>query len=195
MTDTRKLIHYTSALATIGMILIVLYCFDQGYFTDSIKLQTLLRQSGVFAPLLFIGLQVVQVIIPIIPGGISSALGVVAFGPVFGFLYNYVGLVAGSILAFCLVRKLGRPFIQKVTDKKTYDKYIGWLEKGDKFDKFFALAIFLPCAPDDILCMIAALTKMSLKRFCIIILLGKPMALIAYSYGLSEILKFIDTLI
>ena len=26
--------------------------------------------------------------------------------------------------------------------------------KGKKFDKFFALAIFFPCAPDDVLCMI-----------------------------------------
>ena len=73
----------------------------------------------------------------------------------------------------------------------SYDKYIGWLDKGSKFDLVFAIAIFLPCAPDDLLCMIAGLTKMSWKRFVTIILLGKPMALIAYSMGLTSLMQFI----
>ena len=40
--------------------------------------------------------------------------------------------------------------------KYTYDQ--------NKFDTFFMLAIFLPCAPDDLLCMLAGLTHMSLKK-------------------------------
>ena len=188
MTDTKRIFQVTTILGT----LLILYFLSQGYFTDSTKLQALLNQTGIFAPLLFILLQIFQVIIPIIPGGASSALGIVAFGPIWGFVYNYAGLVIGSILAFLLVKRYGKTFILKVCDQKTYDKYIGWLDKGKKFDRFFAAAIFFPCAPDDILCMIAGLTSMTLKKFSMIIILGKPLALIAYSYGLSEILKIID---
>ena len=68
--------------------------------------------------------------------------------------------------------------------EETYNKYITWLEKGKKFDKFFAAAIFFPCAPDDVLCMIAGLTKMSWKKFSAIILLGKPASIAAYSMAL-----------
>lgn len=192
MTDTKRIFQVTTILGTLFLIGLILYFLSQGYFTDSTKLQTLLNQTGIFAPLLFILLQIFQVIIPIIPGGASSALGIVAFGPIWGFVYNYAGLVIGSILAFLLVKKYGKTFILKVCDQKTYDKYIGWLDKGKKFDRFFAAAIFFPCAPDDILCMIAGLTSMTLKKFSMIIILGKPLALIAYSFGLSEILKIID---
>lgn len=192
MTDTKRIFQVTTILGTLFLIGLILYFLSQGYFTNSTKLQALLNQTGIFAPLLFILLQIFQVIIPIIPGGASSALGIVAFGPIWGFVYNYAGLVIGSILAFLLVKKYGKTFILKVCDQKTYDKYIGWLDKGEKFDRFFAAAIFFPCAPDDILCMIAGLTSMTLKKFSMIIILGKPLALIAYSFGLSEILKIID---
>lgn len=192
MTDTKRIFQVTTILGTLFLIGLILYFLSQGYFTDSTKLQALLNQTGIFAPLLFILLQIFQVIIPIIPGEASSALGIVAFGPIWGFVYNYAGLVIGSILAFLLVKKYGKTFILKVCDQKTYDKYIGWLDKGKKFDRFFAAAIFFPCAPDDILCMIAGLTSMTLKKFSMIIILGKPLALIAYSFGLSEILKIID---
>lgn len=192
MTDTKRVFQVTTILGTLFLIGLIFYFLSQGYFTDSTKLQALLNQTGIFAPLLFILLQIFQVIIPIIPGGASSALGIVAFGPIWGFVYNYAGLVIGSILAFLLVKRYGKTFILKVCDQKTYDKYIGWLDKGKKFDRFFAAAIFFPCAPDDILCMIAGLTSMTLKKFSMIIILGKPLALIAYSFGLSEILKIID---
>ena len=192
MTDTKRIFQVTTILGTLFLIGLILYFLSQGYFTDSTKLQALLNQTGIFAPLLFILLQIFQVIIPIIPGGASSALGIVAFGPIWGFVYNYAGLVIGSILAFLLVKKYGKTFILKVCDQKTYDKYIGWLDKGKKFDRFFAAAIFFPCAPDDILCMIDGLTSMTFKKFSMIIILGKPLALIAYSFGLSEILKIID---
>lgn len=192
MTDTKRIFQVTTILGTLFLIGLILYFLSQGYFTDSTKLQALLNQTGIFAPLLFILLQIFQVIIPIIPGGASSALGIVAFGPIWGFVYNYAGLVIGSILAFLLVKRYGKTFILKVCDQKTHDKYIGWLDKGKKFDRFFAAAIFFPCAPDDILCMIAGLTSMTLKKFSMIIILGKPLALLAYSFGLSEILKIID---
>lgn len=192
MTDTKRIFQVTTILGTLFLIGLIFYFLSQGYFTDSTKLQALLNQTGIFAPLLFILLQIFQVIIPIIPGGASSALGIVAFGPIWGFVYNYAGLVIDSILAFLLVKRYGKTFILKVCDQKTYDKYIGWLDKGKKFDRFFAAAIFFPCAPDDILCMIAGLTSMTLKKFSMIIILGKPLALIAYSFGLSEILKIID---
>lgn len=192
MTDTKRIFQVTTILGTLFLIGLILYFLSQGYFTDSTKLQALLNQTGIFAPLLFILLQIFQVIIPIIPCGASSALGIVVFGPIWGFVYNYAGLVIGSILAFLLVKRYGKTFILKVCDQKTYDKYIGWLDKGKKFDRFFAAAIFFPCTPDDILCMIAGLTSMTLKKFSMIIILGKPLALIAYSFGLSEILKIID---
>lgn len=40
--------------------------------------------------------------------------------------------------------------------------------------------------------MLAGLTHMSLKKFVWIILLGKPLSLIAYSYGLTQLFQIIE---
>ena len=130
-----------------------------------------------------------QVVIPILPGGVSCLAGVLIFGPVWGFVYNYIGISIGSILAFLLSKQYGRPVVRNIIGEKNYDKYIGWLSKGNGFDKAFAVAIFLPVAPDDLLCYIAGLTKMTLKKFTAIILLGKPGSILLYSLGLTGIME------
>ena len=84
--------------------------------------------------------------------------------------------------------------------EETYDKYITWLDKGKKFDKFFALAIFFPCAPDDVLCMLAGLTDMSWRKFLTILflgrpVLGKPASIAAYSMALIYAGGFLGKLI
>lgn len=43
----------------------------------------------------------------------------------------------------------------------------------------------MPVAPDDFLCMLAGLTKMTYKKFITIIVLGKPASLLVYSLGLT----------
>ena len=68
--------------------------------------------------------------------------------------------------------------------EKTFHKYSGWLDNQKRFDRLFALAIFLPVAPDDALCMLAGLTEISLKKFSWIILLCKPATILVYSMSL-----------
>ena len=58
------------------------------------------------------------------------------------------------------------------------------LKKERNLISFLQFAIFFPCAPDDFLCMLAGLTKMSWKRFSAIILLGKPGSIAIYSLAL-----------
>ena len=142
----------------------------------------------------FVLIQCVQVVIPILPGAIGCLGGVLIFGPVWGFVYNYVGISLGSILAFLLSKRYGKPFVQNMIGEKNYNKYIGWLDKGTAFDKAFAAAIFFPVAPDDLLCYIAGLTKMSLKKFALIIIFGKPGSIFLYSLGLTSITQLLQYL-
>lgn len=137
-------------------------------------LLTFLRECGIWAPIIFVLIQILQVVFPIAPGAVGCLAGVVIFGPVWGFIYNYVGISIGSVLAFALSKQYGKPFVKRMIGEKNYRKYIGWMDKRRGFDFAFAVAIFLPVAPDDLLCFIAGLTKMSYKKFICIILLGKP---------------------
>ncbi|EGP4721649.1 TVP38/TMEM64 family protein [Enterococcus faecium] len=180
----RKLINFISIIGLGLSIALTIYFINLGVFKDLNALRGLVGDSIILGPVIFIFIQILQVVIPIIPGGISTAAGVLIFGPYAGFIYNYVGICIGSIIIFLLGRRYGKPFILSMISDKTYNKYIGWLDNQNRFEKLFALAIFLPVAPDDALCLMAGLTNISMKRYTLIILIAKPLSIFLYSMAL-----------
>lgn len=183
----KKYLTYMGLTLT---ILFLIYGFHSGLLTSQQKLQAFLLQTGIIAPIIFMIIQIIQCVIPIIPGGVSTAIGVMVFGPVFGFIYNYIGICIGSFFNFMIARQYGKEIIIKIISQEQYDRYVSWLEKGKTFDKLFALAILLPCAPDDILCYLAGLTPMSYTKYILIILLCKPWSIFVYSMSLHSIFQF-----
>lgn len=181
---SHKLINWTTVAVLGGCVALCIYWWHLGVFHDLATLQQYLAASGMLGPLIFIAIQIIQVVIPVIPGGLSTAAGVLLFGPWAGFAYNYIGIVIGSILNFWLARHYGLAFIEHVVPTHTCRKYLACTKNQTKFDWFFALAIIAPVAPDDVLCLMAGLTKMSFKRFLLIIIFGKPVTIAVYSYAL-----------
>ncbi len=192
---TKTVVNILTIVCMAVIIGFCIYGWKTGIFSDRNQMETIIRATGIWGPGIFILIQIVQVVIPIIPGGISCAVGVILFGPWGGLLYNYIGIVIGSFINFYLARRYGQCFVKFFVKEETYEKYSAWLDRGKKFDKFFALAIFFPVAPDDFLCMLAGLTKMSWKRFSAIIVLGKPASIALYSLALIYAGSFIEKLI
>lgn len=174
------------------MAAISVYLWKTGVFSSQEKLRDFIADFGVAGGLMFVFIQIVQVVIPIIPGGVSCLAGVILFGAGLGFIYNYVGICIGSVIAFLIARAYGKPLLEKMFEPKLIEKYESWTQTQNRFAKLFALAIFLPVAPDDFLCYLAGTTNMSLKMFTVIILLGKPCSIAAYSLGLTQIFKLIS---
>lgn len=181
-------------LGIIASVAFIIYGIKTEIFTSQEALAAFLSRFGIFAPVVFVFFQAIQVVVPILPGSIGCLAGVIFFGTWMGFVYNYVGICAGSIMAFLIAKRYGIGLVEAISNHKTFDKYIKWLNQGTRFDKLFAIAILMPVAPDDFLCYLAGTTKMTLKRFTIIILTCKPATILAYSYGLSLIMEFIRNL-
>ena len=191
---TKKSIKILSIFGLLITIALVFYGFWSGLFRSAQMMDEFLTNIGFLGVFIFILILIVQVVIPIMPGGIMLAVGVLVFGPVNGFFYNYIGIVIGSTINFLLARRYGKNFILSIVSKKNYEKYINWLDEGKRFDRFFICAILFPFAPDDFLCLLAGLTKMRFKKFMTIILLCKPGAVFLFSFGLSVGLEWISNL-
>ena len=69
-------------------------------YSDKRFLKQTLREWGILAPVIFIALQALQVIIAPIPGEVTSILGGYLFGESLGFIYSTLGLTVGSVAAF-----------------------------------------------------------------------------------------------
>jgi len=193
--NVKNIIHILPACGMIATLIATYFAYQHGLFTSAEHLKTFVDTIGIWGPVSFILLQLIQVIVPIIPGGITCIAGIIIFGPFWGFVYNYIGIVLGSIINFALARYYGQTLIRTLISDKVYNKYASWLNEGERFDKLFALAIFFPVAPDDFLCMLAGLTRMTYRKFTAIIVLGKPASLLLYSLGLTSMLDLILKLI
>ena len=176
----RNLFNIVTIIMTILIVVFVLYGLHLGIFQDKMILVNYMKKFGFWAPGFFIFLQLFQVVFPVIPGGASWLAGVLAFGPVGGFIYNEIGLVIGSIAAYYLSKIYGLRLINSLFKKEQVDKYLGYI-RTNKFEKVFLWGIVLPGLPDDLLCYISGLSNISFKKFLAIVILGKPLALIMYS--------------
>lgn len=188
----RRAIQIISVIGVGLTIWLAYWVYKSGFFEgDALPFQHLLMRLGIYGPLLFIAIQVIQVIYPVIPGGITCVVGHVVFGPWYGFLFNFIGITIGSVINFHLARSFGKTFVQAFVNEQTYDKYITWLDKKNRFTKLLATAFILPGFPDDFLCMVAGLTEMSFKRFMVIFMVSKPVTLYVYTVAMAEGIRYI----
>lgn len=188
---TRTLLNLCTLVGLLCCALLVFYGWQHQLFTSQEALRRFIGGFGALGALVFVTFQAVQVVIPILPGGLGCLGGVLLFGPWLGFLYNYIGICIGSIAAFLLAKRYGRPLLHSFFKQDTITKYEAWTAR--RFDALFATAIFLPVAPDDFLCYLAGTTPMRLGRFTTIILLGKPAAIAMYSLGLNLLFQQVLT--
>ena len=98
------------------------YQFLVRLYVDKRFLKHTLREWGVLAPVIFMGLQALQVIIAPIPGDLTGILGGYLFGEWGGILYSTIGLTVGSVAAFAVGRCFGARYVQKLVSRDIWRK-------------------------------------------------------------------------
>lgn len=149
---------------------------------------------GPFAPLLYILLQVTQTVVAPIPGQIVGSVGGFLFGP-WGILWTTIGTIIGCWLVFKLARHFGRPLLEKIFKKSIVDKFDFILDSKSTSLVLFAIFL-LPGFPDDVVCYIAGLTKLPIRRLVILVALGRLPTIVMTNYigaGITENLPMVVT--
>ena len=184
---SRTMLQAISIGGLAACAVLAVWGWRAGVLTSQKTMITFVGQAGATGIFLFTAFQAVQVVIPILPGSLGCLAGVLLFGPIKGFCFNDIGICIGSMMAFAVAKTLGRPLLPKLFSRTTIEKYEHWTNADSSFAKWFAIAIFLPVAPDDFLCYLAGTTEMSWLKFTVIIWLCKPFAIAMYSLGLTVI--------
>ncbi len=158
------------------MVLLPAIIFLFGFFVPQSMFgqqtfQDFVLSFGGLGPIILILLQVVQVLIPPLDHNVTQFIGGFIFGPWLGFIYNYSGRILGSILAFMIAKRYGRPILEKVISKEEIEKYDKIWEKSLVF---VFLGYVMPFFPDDAISYLAGASKVKFKIFLAMILLGHP---------------------
>lgn len=178
----QKIFQILGSLALLGSLLLLIWFYKLGILNDKNVLTPLVERHHILGPLIFLLIQILQVVFPIIPGGVTTVIGYLVFGPWLGFILNYIGILIGSIILFYLSRIYGKRFCLLFMKKATFEKYEAKIGDHKAYEIFFILCMLSPVSPADVIVMITGLTHMSFRRFLSIILVCKPLSIISYSY-------------
>jgi len=147
------------------------YQFLVRLYVDKRFLKHTLREWGVLAPVIFMGLQALQVIVAPIPGELTGILGGYLFGEWGGLLYSTIGLTVGSVAAFAGGRWLGARYVQKLVSTDIWRK-MGFIVEAE--GAILCFIIFLvPGLPKDVTCYLFGLSPMPFWVFAVVSTLGR----------------------
>jgi len=138
---------------------------------DRRALASWLGQWGVAAPLIFIGVQVFQVLLAPVPGEATGFIGGYLFGPGPGFLYSTVGLTLGSLLSFGVSRRLGRDLVRRWISPRRLERFDRLMRRQGALAAF--VLFLIPGFPKDYLCFFLGLSRMPLRLFFPMVAVGR----------------------
>ncbi len=147
------------------------YQFLVRLYVDKRFLKHTLREWGVLGPVIFMGLQALQVIIAPIPGELTGILGGYLFGEWVGLFYSTIGLTVGSVVAFAVGRWFGAHYVQKFVSPDVWRK-MGFIVEAE--GAILCFIIFLvPGLPKDMTCYLFGLSPMPFWVFALVSTLGR----------------------
>ena len=147
------------------------YRFLVRLYVDKKFLKQTLRQLGILAPIVFILLQALQVIISPIPGEATGFLGGYLFGEWLGLIYSTIGLTLGSVVAFWIGRWLGEHYVRNLVSKETWAR-LGFIVEAEGAILCFIIFV-IPGLPKDMMCYLFGISPMPLWVFALVSGIGR----------------------
>jgi uncharacterized membrane protein YdjX (TVP38/TMEM64 family) len=144
------------------------------WFSDPHAVTEAVQQSGFWGPTILFVLFVLQVFFAFIPGQALMVASGYIYGFTGGMLITWISLVIGGQAAFWLARHSGRRFAEKWISPAILDRWDK--NAGDQGIGFFAITLVLPLFPNDAMCYVAGLGKITSRRFLIANILGRGLA-------------------
>ncbi len=171
----RRIVVLTSYFVVITAAVALLFVFRTELwrmFSTPERIEATIDRSGLIAPIAFMAVQFVQVVIFIIPGDIVQIAGGYLFGIGGGILFSIIGITLGSAFNFYLARIFGIPFLRYLFKEEQLAKFERITHSPRAQIAFFLLFV-IPGIPKDILCYVAGLSPLKFVAFLLISATGR----------------------
>jgi len=171
-----------AAAALCALLLTVWRAPFLALFEQPERLREVVARLGPAGPLAIVLLQAAQVLLAPIPGQAVTVVSGFLFGPWLGTLYSMIGVFVGTLAGLWLVRRWGRPLVERLLDPLRLDR-IDRLARA-LGAPFLFLVCVLPFLPDDLIILAAGLSRIPIAAIVAAALFGRlPSVLIAAHLG------------
>ncbi|MFC5403492.1 TVP38/TMEM64 family protein [Cohnella soli] len=155
------------------------------------NLKQLLEHYRGFGPFPGIALTFMKSFVPPLPTILIVGVNAAVYGLWLGFLYSWIGIVAGCLTTFIIVRRIAdHPYFVKWARKPKVQKSLQWV-RTNAFSYVFLLSLF-PVGPFVVINIAAAVARMRLRSFLIAIVFGKAIMVMSVSIIGHDFGRFIE---
>jgi len=176
--DATRWVIASGALAVLLIVVVWLVVIDAPVVRFLVRLyrdKHFLKETvvawGWMAPLVFMGIQALQVIVSPIPGEITGPVGGALFGTTWGVVYSTVGLTIGTLACFGLGRLWGEPIVRPWLSDRNWNR-MGFIIEAEGAILCFVLYL-IPGFPKDILSYLFGISPLPFWTFAIVSTLGR----------------------
>jgi len=149
-------------------------------YNDKVFLKETVHAWGYMAPLVFIAIQALQVIISPIPGEITGPVGGALFGVWWGVVYSTIGLTLGTLICFWIGRRWGEPFVRPWLSEHHWNRMNFILEAEGAIICF--VLYLIPGFPKDIISYLFGISPMPFWLFAVVSTIGRLPGTVISSY-------------
>ncbi len=186
-----KIILFILALALITAITIKLFPLFANLGTNEgqLKFKEEISNSGFGGILMLLGFQLLQILIPVLPGEPIEFLAGMCYGTIGGMFIIFLGAFLSSFIIFYCVRKFGKNFINTFFGKDKTEKLENskWFSNPEKIELILFIAFLIPGTPKDLFVYIAGLLPVKPYRFFLISTFGRFPSVISSTFAGSNI--------
>lgn len=156
------------------------------FIEDPDSLAVWIDSAGIMGPIVFMLLNMAQVLLAIIPGGPFEVAAGALFGPWAGTLMCDVAMTAGGMMTFFFVRKFGMKFIELFVDREEIES-VKFLHSNERYTTLLFLFFLLPGTPKDLMCYVVGLTDIKWTSWLLINFVGRFPAILLSALGGSAL--------
>ncbi len=149
-------------------------------FSSVKNFKQFILSTGSFGVVIYIVIQMLQVMFLPIPAAVICLAGAIIYGPLIGSIYCSLGIILGSLVSYFIGKVFGFRLVSWITGRDNALKYGAILSK--RGSTFLPIAFLLPLFPDDILCLIAGITTMKFSYFAFVVCVFRPIGVFCMSY-------------
>lgn len=136
------------------------------------QFRTWVDSYGILGKAAYVGIVILQVIVAFIPGEPLELAGGYAFGWLEGTVLSLLGIIIGSALVFCLVRRFGVKLVE-VFFSQDKIKEVAFLKNPKKTRVIAFILMMIPGTPKDFLSYFAGLTQLKLTEWLLIVTVAR----------------------
>lgn len=173
------------------LVLFVLVAWYAGrplvaFASEPERFQQWVDSQGLLAPVLFMGMVILQVVVAVIPGEPLEIAAGYAFGALEGTILCVLGTLIGGVLVFLLVRRFGAQAVEVFFDLEKF-RSLRFFQDRRRLTFWVFLVFFLPGTPKDVLCYFVGLTDMRLRTWILVSAVARIPSIITSTVGGSAL--------